>query len=62
MAPRYGTNADLENLFTEARRRGIRIFLDLAPGHTSWDHPCFKESARQAHNAYSDWFIWTNSV
>jgi maltose alpha-D-glucosyltransferase / alpha-amylase len=62
VAPRYGTNADLENLFAEARRRGIRIFLDLVPGHTSWDHPWFKESARHARNAYSDWFIWTNSV
>src|SRR5450759_1117859 len=27
VAPRYGTNADLENLFMAARRRGIRLFL-----------------------------------
>ena len=62
VAPRYGTNADLENLLAEARGRGIRILLDLVPGHTSWEHPWFKESARHERNAYSDWFIWTNSV
>ena len=62
VAPRYGTNADLENLCEEARRRGMRIFLDLVPGHTSWEHPWFKESARHDRNAYSDWFIWTDSV
>lgn len=62
VAPRYGTNADLEALFAEARSRGIRVFLDLVPGHTSWEHPWFKASAQQERNEYSDWFIWTDSV
>lgn len=62
VAPRYGTNADLEALFAEARSRGIRIFLDLVPGHTSWQHPWFKASARHERNEYSDWFIWTDMV
>ncbi len=62
VAPRYGANADLEALFAEARERGIRIFLDLVPGHTSWAHPWFKASARHERNEYTDWFIWTDSV
>lgn len=62
VAPRYGTNADLEALFAAARERGIRILLDLVPGHTSWEHPWFKASARHERNEYSDWFIWTNHV
>lgn len=62
VAPRYGTNADLVKLFAEARRLGIRIFLDLVPGHTSIENAWFKESCKPERNQYSDWYIWTNSV
>ncbi len=62
VAPRYGTNADLVRLFAKARRRGIRICLDLVPGHTSTEHPWFVASCRQQRNRYSDRYIWTPSV
>jgi len=60
VASRYGTNADLKRLFAQARRRGIRVVLDLVAGHTSIEHPWFKESSRPERNKYSDWFIWTS--
>jgi alpha-glucosidase len=44
VAPRYGTNDDLARLIAEAKLRGIRILLDLVPGHTSIEHPWFKAS------------------
>ncbi len=62
VAGRYGTNADLMRLFDEARKRGIRILLDLVPGHTSIEHPWFKESSKAERNEYSDYYIWTDSV
>jgi len=62
VAPRYGTNADLVRLFAQARRRGIRICLDLVPGHTSTEHPWFQASCRQRCNRYTDRYIWTQSV
>lgn len=62
VAPRYGTNADLQALCAEAGRRGIRILLDLVPGHTSIEHPWFQASCRHERNPYSDWFVWTDSV
>lgn len=62
VAPRYGTNEDLKRLFEEARQRGIRILLDLVPGHTSIEHPWFKAWARHERNPYTDWYIWTDSV
>ena len=62
VAPRYGTNADLKKLFDEAGRLGIRIFLDLVPGHTSIESAWFKESCKVERNKYSDWYIWTNSI
>ncbi|MFW6138510.1 MAG: alpha-amylase family glycosyl hydrolase [Spirochaetota bacterium] len=62
VAPRYGTNKDLRRLFREAEHRGIKVCLDLVPGHTSVDHPWFKHSSRQKKNRYTNWYIWTGSV
>ena len=61
-APRYGTNADIKRLFDELHKRGMHILLDLVPGHTSWDHPWFKESCKAAKNEFTDRYIWTDST
>jgi maltose alpha-D-glucosyltransferase/alpha-amylase len=62
IAPRYGTNETMKRLLAEAKKRGIRICLDLVPGHTSTAHPWFKQSCQAAKNRFSDWYIWTPSV
>ena len=61
-APRYGTNEDLKRLFMEAHQRGIHVLLDLVPGHTSVEHPWFRESLKPERNEYSDRYVWTDSV
>jgi maltose alpha-D-glucosyltransferase/alpha-amylase len=62
VAPRYGTNADLISLCKKAHKRGIKILLDLVPGHTSIEHPWFKMSGRHQRNKFSDRFIWTSAI
>ncbi len=62
VAPRYGTNDDLIQLFEEAHARGIHVLLDLVPGHTSDQHPWFKESAKADPNEYSARYIWTDEA
>ncbi len=59
VAPRYGTNEDLRQLFAEAKKRGMRVILDLVAGHTSLECEWFKQSARHEPNQYSDWYIWS---
>ncbi len=57
IAPRYGTNEDAFALVEAARERGIRVMLDLVPGHTSHRHPWFQESAR---NPDDHRYIWSD--
>lgn len=62
VAPRYGTNDDLIELFHVAHTKGMHVLLDLVPGHTSEEHPWFRESQKETRNAYSDRYIWTEHV
>lgn len=62
IAPRYGTNRDMYRLFRTAHKKGIRVCLDLVPGHTSIQHPWFKASCQHKRNNFSDRYIWTNMV
>lgn len=59
-ASRYGTNEDLVRLFEEAHARGIRVLLDLVPGHTSEEHEWFRKSMEAKENEYWDRYIWTD--
>ena len=61
-APRYGTNEDLKRLFEEVHNRGMHILLDLVPGHTSVEHKWFRESMKAENNAYTDRYVWTDSI
>lgn len=61
--PRFGTNTDLVNLISECHKRGIKLFLDLVPGHTSMDHPWFRQSMEADPNLqYSDYYIWSDTL
>lgn len=62
IAPRYGTNADAEEFFRQAHARGIRVLLDLVPGHTSDQHPWFRQSREPEKNEYTNRYIWTNDA
>lgn len=61
-AARYGTNADLATLLKAAHDKGIRVILDLVPGHTSDEHEWFAQSGRHARGEFSDRYLWTESV
>ncbi len=58
VASRYGTNDDVRSLCREAHRRKMRICLDLVAGHTSIQHPWFRQSMKSEPNQFSDWYIW----
>ena len=55
--PRYGDNNDLARLVDQARARGIRLLLDLVPGHTADTHPWFVASASDPRDHR---YIWAD--
>lgn len=59
VASRYGTNEDLIRLFETAHAKGIRVLLDLVPGHTSDTHEWFIQSSKYEENEYSGRYVWT---
>ena len=60
VAPRYGTNADLKRLIDEVHKRGMRLLLDLVPGHTSLEHPWFKAAVSREKTPYDDYYVFTD--
>ncbi|MCF7863662.1 MAG: hypothetical protein K9L89_02600 [Kiritimatiellales bacterium] len=62
VAERYGSNADVVRLCREAKKRGMRIMLDLVPGHTSIEHAWFKASASGKKTTYDNRYVWTDHI
>ncbi|MCX4312508.1 MAG: alpha-amylase family glycosyl hydrolase [Clostridia bacterium] len=60
VSPRFGSEADFDELIAAAHARGIKVILDLVPGHTSEQNADFLKSAEAVRNELSDRFIWTN--
>lgn len=55
--PKLGTMADMDRLFLEAKKRDIRIIMDLVINHTSDEHEWFQKS-RDKGSPYRDYYIW----
>lgn len=55
--PEYGTMEDFEQLLAEAKKRDIRIVMDLVANHTSNQHRWFLES-KNPDSPYHDYYIY----
>ncbi len=60
--PRYGTMADWDALVAAAKKRGIRVMVDLVVNHSSAEHPWFKESRGSRTNPKADWYVWRDGT
>jgi alpha-glucosidase len=57
--PQYGTFADFDRLLAAARRRHIRVILDMVLNHTSDQHPWFLDAARSRASPHHDFYVWS---
>jgi alpha-glucosidase len=56
--PAYGTPADFDRLVAEAKKRDIKIIMDMVMNHTSDKHKWFIESASSKTDPKRDWYVW----
>lgn len=56
--PLFGTLEDMEELIEEAKKRNIRIVMDLVLNHSSDEHTWFLEAKKSRENPYHDYYVW----
>lgn len=55
--PMFGTWSDMDELFEQAHKRGLKVVMDLVVNHTSDEHPWFQAS-RDKNDPHADWYWW----
>ncbi|MGL5020725.1 MAG: alpha-amylase family glycosyl hydrolase, partial [Mycoplasmatales bacterium] len=58
--PIFGLDEDYFELIKEAKKRNIKIMLDLVLNHTSSEHEWFKK-ALKGEKKYQDYYIWSDT-
>jgi alpha-amylase len=59
--PQYGTNDDFKTFTQEAKKRGIRVIIDLVINHTSREHAWFKAAGSDPNSPYRNWYIFSDT-
>lgn len=56
--PDFGSMEDVENLIEEAKKRNIKVIMDLVINHTSDEHAWFKEAIANPNSEKRDFYIF----
>ena len=56
--PMFGTLSDMDELIAQAKKRKIRIIMDLVLSHSSDEHTWFREAKKSRQNPWHDFYIW----
>lgn len=54
----FGTMVDMDELIVEAKKRNIRIIMDLVVNHTSDEHAWFLEACENPDSPERGYYIW----
>lgn len=56
--PAFGTMEDMDELLIQAKKRGIKVIMDLVINHCSDEHRWFQEALHDKNSKYRDYFIF----
>jgi maltose alpha-D-glucosyltransferase/alpha-amylase len=60
--PDFGTMKDFRRFMQEAKRRKLRIIIELVINHTSDQHPWFQRArASRAGSDARNWYVWSDT-
>ena len=56
--PRHGTLGQFVEFIHQAKKRGIKVIVDLVVNHTSDQNPWFQNARQGEDSKYYDWYVW----
>lgn len=57
--PRHGSSGNFVEFMHQARKRGIKVVIDLVVNHTSDQHPWFLDARSAKDSKHRDWYVWS---
>ena len=60
--PRFGSNEDMEELISEAKKRDMYILLDLVVNHCSDEHEWFRKAVADSKGPFAKYFYFEEGV
>jgi maltose alpha-D-glucosyltransferase/alpha-amylase len=58
--PRHGTLGNFVEFMHQAKKRGLKVIIDLVINHTSDQHPWFRDARRSEDAKYREWYVWSD--
>lgn len=58
ISPEYGSLDDFNRLVAEAKKRHIRVIMDMVMNHTSDENAWFVQSRSSRTDPYRNWYVW----
>jgi maltose alpha-D-glucosyltransferase / alpha-amylase len=57
--PRHGSPGEFVEFVHQAKKRGLKVIIDLVVNHTSDRHPWFQEARKNPDSPVRDWYVWS---